>query len=338
MRFVKQLHLNSELHLFHDKPAGFYAVICLQHCNRGPALGGCRLLDYSSLDSAIADAVRLSRAMRHKAAASGLPHNGGKAVIWSTRDTTNRADIWKRFGEYMDSLNGSYITTVDSGTTPADMALVKQHTPYVVGDSEENNPSAWTALGVFHGLRAVAQSVLDRELNGLHIVVQGTGQVGHHLMKQLAATGARLTVTDIDSDRAAHCARECDAEVIAPEAVYDTPCDIFAPCALGQVINAATVEKLQAKIIAGAANDQLEDDTLAERLHQRGLCYVPDFIINAGGLIYLSLQRAGHDGAFIETEIKRIGERVAMLSEQAACEGGTLLDRAMKLVMANIQK
>lgn len=327
MLFTNASANTSELHIFQDKSLDFCAVICLQQYGRGPALGGCRMLSYASMDVAVQEAMRLATVMSYKAALSELPHDGGKAVIMRSAHNENRHAVLQRFAQCVDSLHGKYITTIDSGTSQADMSILKQHTAFVTGylteDNTSNDPAFSTALGIFQGMQAAVKLTYGYDhLAALPIAIQGIGHVGYHLAKLLYQAGAQLTICDINSSRAEQCAAECAATVVAPEAIYAVPCAIFSPCALGQILNPRTVPQLQAKIIAGAANDQLAAPDQADALAARGILYIPDYLINAGGLIHLSLQhKTPHD---IPREIARIAQRIFTLAEQAQSQRKTL--------------
>ncbi len=320
----------SELHIFQDESLDFCAVISLKQYGRGPAIGGCRMLSYPTLDAAITDANRLAHAMSYKAAISELPHDGGKAVIMRSHHVDHGA-IMKRFSECVDSLNGCYITTVDSGTSQADMSLIKKYTPHVTGylaeDHSGKNPSISTALGVYKGIQTAVKLVNGQDaLTGLHIAIQGVGSVGYLLAKHLYQAGAKLTVCDMDISRAQRCVEEFNATIVEPSAIYAVSCDIFAPCALGQIINPVTLAQFKTKIIAGAANDQLSSSELALQLSQRGILYVPDYLINAGGLIHLSLQQENNSEEVITQEVERIADRILSLALTAREKNKTLYE------------
>lgn len=327
MLFTDLAANTSELHIFQDKSLDFCAIICLQQYGRGPALGGCRMLSYASMDAAVQEATRLARAMSYKAALSELPHDGGKAVIMRSAHNKDRHAVLKRFAECVNSLHGKYITTIDSGTSQADMSILKEHTAFVTGylaeDNTINDPSISTALGIFQGMQAAVKLTYGQDnLAGLPIAIQGVGNVGRYLAKLLYQAGAQLTICDINQSRAQQCAAACAATVVAPDAIYRVPCAIFSPCALGQILNPLTVPQLQARIIAGAANDQLASPDQADALAARGILYIPDYLINAGGLIHLSLQQKAPHA--IAREIARIAQRIFTLAEQAKLQQKTL--------------
>ena len=320
-----------QVYTFQDKDLDFFAAICLQNDGRGFSIGGCRFIDYLSEDAAIEEAIQLSKAMSYKSAISGLSHNGGKAVIKKSKSNKNidRRLILKKFAECVHSLEGHYITTVDSGTDQSDMSIIKKYTPFVTGFLEkdsENDPAIFTALGVFSGIQAAVKIIFGYEkLEGLHSAIQGVGHAGYQLAKLLYAAGARLTICDTDPIAVARCVKEFKVTVVDPSDIYAIRCDVFAPCALGQILNTHTIPLLKTKIIAGAANNQLASYLLIERIAEKKILYIPDYLINAGGLIYLSLRQENKDDAFIRQEIKKISDRIFLLNQQAERENKTLL-------------
>ena len=321
----------SELHVFQDNALDFCAIIALKQYGRGPALGVCRMLPYPSIDAAITDATRLAHAMSYKAALSELPHDGGKAVIMRSNNNIDQTAVLKRFAECVHSLNGKYITTIDSGTSQADMSIIKNNTPFVTGylthDTIENNPSVATALCVFKGMQAAVKLVYGHDdLAGLRVAIQGVGNVGYYLASYLYHAGAQLIICDTDAMRAKRCSKEFNATIVEPSTIYAVPCDIFSPCALGQILNPVTLPQLKAKIIAGAAIDQLSSSELAAELAQRNIFYVPDYLINAGGLIHLSLQEQNKNKQAITEQVIRIAERVLSLAAVARQQEKTLFE------------
>ncbi len=316
----------SELHIFQDKKNDFFAAICLHTHGKGPAIGGCRFIQYASQHDAIQDAIRLSNAMSYKSAISELAHDGGKAVIILPKNHFDRALFLKKFAECVDALRGKYITTVDSGTSQADMTIINQYTPYVIGyltgTDADSNPSDSTALGVYTGIKAAVKLKYDKNsLEGLHIAIQGVGSVGYRLAKLLHADGALLTVTDTAKEHAKLVAAEFHANYVEPDHIYSIACDVFSPCALGRVINQDTIPQLKTNIIAGAANDQLVNDEMADVLNQKGILYLPDYLLNAGGLIHLALQMQGKNNISIENEVKKIGDRIYRMAATAKAGG-----------------
>lgn len=278
----------------HDAASGLKAIIAIHDTTRGPAMGGCRIWPYPDEAAALTDALRLSRGMTYKSALAGLPIGGGKAVIIGDAATVKTPALLHALGRAIDRLGGRYITAEDVGTSPADMAQVAQVTRFVTGSG--GDPSPYTARGVYHGIRAAVRHRLGSDsLAGIHVAVQGLGHVGSALCKALSAAGARLTITDIDATRCHRIAHRLGATPVAPDAILDTEADVFAPCALGAVITTDTLPRLRVSIIAGAANNQLTTDDLADALKARGILYAPDYAINAGGIIQVCHAYFGND-------------------------------------------
>jgi leucine dehydrogenase len=279
---------HEQLVFWSEPLLGYRGIIAIHDTTLGPALGGTRFWNYATEQDAIIDALRLSRGMTYKAAITGLKLGGGKSVIWGDSHAADREQIFRAHGRAVDSLGGRYITAEDVGTSPDDMEFVSQETTHVAGLlGRSGDPSPVTAFGVYNGIKACAEVRYgDADLGKRHISVQGLGHVGHYLCKYLHAEGARLTVTDIDSERTSRVVVDFGATAVPPEAIYDVDADIFAPCALGAVINDETIGRLAVDIVAGAANNQLAKASQhGPALHERGILYAPDYVINAGGLI-----------------------------------------------------
>lgn len=276
----------------YDRPTDSWIFIAVHDRTLGMAMGGCRLNIYKSAREGLRDALRLSQGMTLKWAAIDFPFGGGKAVLATPRPlgAEARAGLLLRFGDLIEALGGSYGTGVDLGTSPEDMDLVGQRTQRVFGRTPEHggsgDPGPWTALGVFSGLLAACEHVFgEGSVAGRSVLLQGVGGVGRPLARRLAEDGAKLILTDAIPARAQALAEELGAETVTPEAVYDTACDIFAPCAIGGILNERSIPRLNCRIVGGSANNQLERDADAELLHARGILYAPDFVINAGGAI-----------------------------------------------------
>lgn len=291
--------------IFGDKDLGLNAIIAIHDTTLGPALGGCRMWGYNEsknpLYAGMLDALKLSMAMTYKASAAGLDLGGGKAVIVkdpSTISEEEREKIFIRFGEFVESLNGKYITAEDVGTNVKDMANIMKSTKYVVGIPEEyggsSDPSPVTAYGVFMGIKACLKEVFGTEsLEGKIVAIEGVGNVGYNLAKYLYKEGAELIVSDIVEEKAERAAKEFNAKITKPGKIYEKKCHIFSPCALGGSLNSKTIPKLRCKIVAGAANNQLKNSKSdGERLAKKGILYAPDYVINAGGLINVSMEPA----------------------------------------------
>lgn len=266
---------------------GYRGIIAIHDSTLGPALGGTRFWNYGSDEEALVDVLRLSHGMTYKASIAGVNLGGGKSVILGDNRTRDREMIFRAHGRAVESLGGRYITAEDVGTSVDDMEFVRMETDSVVGvHGGSGDPSPVTAHGTYQGIRACAERKYgDSSLTGRHVTVQGLGNVGYHLCGLLAEEGARITVTDIDQDRIDRVCREFGAEAADPDAIYSVDADIFAPCALGAVINDDSLKALTVDIVAGAANNQLARTAHGEVLHKRGVLYAPDYVINAGGLI-----------------------------------------------------
>ncbi len=274
--------------VFWSEPSfGYKGIIAIHDTTLGPALGGTRFWNYPTEADAVVDALRLARGMTYKAAVAGLNLGGGKSVIIGDNKTKDREMIFRAHGRAVDSLKGRYITAEDVGTSPDDMEYIAMETEHVVGmPGASGDPSPVTAYGVYRGIKACAAFRYgDDSLEEKHVAVQGLGHVGYHLCRDLAEEGAKLTVTDIDEERVARVITELGAAHVAPDAIYDVKADIFAPCALGAIVNDETIGRFQFDIIAGAANNQLARSHHGEALEKKGILYAPDYVINAGGLI-----------------------------------------------------
>lgn len=291
-----------------DKDSGLKAIIAVHNTTLGPALGGTRMWPYASEEDALIDVLRLSKGMTYKAAAAGLNLGGGKAVIIGDPKKDKTEFLFRTFGAYVNSLNGKYITAEDVGTSVTDMTYVFMETPYVTGIPKSfggsGDPSPYTAHGVLMGIKAAAKAKLNTDsLKGLRIAVQGLGSVGSHLVDYLSKEGVQISVADIDKDRVKKMVDQYGAKVVDPEEIITSDCDIFAPCALGAVINDKTVTKLKCKIIAGGANNQLAELRHGDALMELGILYAPDYVINAGGLmnVFVELEGYSSERAFEKT-------------------------------------
>ncbi|AQZ94653.1 Leu/Phe/Val dehydrogenase [Halopseudomonas phragmitis] len=310
------------LHFFTDAATGLEAIIAIHNTRLGPALGGCRYQPYASLDEAVADAMRLARGMSYKAALAGLEQGGGKSVIIRPPHVEDRAALFEAFGRCIESLRGGYITAVDSGTSPADMDCIAQQTQHVTSTTRAGDPSPQTALGVLAGIRAAARARLGQDdLNGVRIMLQGLGNVGHALAELLVAEGVELLVADLDAGKVRLVVDELGAQPVALDAVFEAPCDIFTPCGLGGVLNTMSIGQLRCAAVAGAANNQLADADAADLLDARGILYTPDYVINAGGLLYVALTHKGMSKGEIALRIRQIGDRLDSIFAQSQAEG-----------------
>lgn len=280
-----------------DKDTGLKAIICIHDTTLGPALGGCRILDYKSEDEALNDVLRLARGMTYKNAAAGLDLGGGKSVILGDPDTIKSEALFRVFGRFVEGLNGRYLTAEDVNSTTGDMDFVNLETENVVGiEHKSGNPAPVTAYGTFKGIQAAANEVYGSDdLSGKVVALQGVGSVGYYLSELLVKAGAKLIVTDIKKASIDRIVNEFGAESVAPDEIYGVECDIFSPCAMGAIINDFTVEQLKCKIVAGSANNQLAENVHGDILDKKGILYVPDYVINSGGAINVAQEMKGYD-------------------------------------------
>lgn len=290
---------HEQVAFFQDKEVGLKAIVAIHSTVLGPALGGTRMWPYKSEEDALKDALRLSRGMTYKAAAAGLNLGGGKAVIIGDPKKDKSQDLFTTYGTFLNGLGGRYITAEDVGTDVNDIEYVFTATDYVVGIEASHggsgDPSPFTALGTFQGIHACLRKLYnDESLKGKVVVVQGVGHVGSHLVRMLDHAGAKVVISDIDEDRVKSLKDELGVESVGVDEAATTKCDIFAPCALGSVINADSVENLKCKIVAGAANNQLDVIERCDDLKARGILYAPDYVINAGGLINVYQELEGY--------------------------------------------
>jgi leucine dehydrogenase len=315
-------HGYGGVHLRRDQASGLQAIIAVHDSRLGPALGGCRFIEYDSEESALVDALRLARGMTYKAALAGLDHGGGKSVLIRPKQRFDRTALFKAFGRFVDELRGHYITAEDSGTSIEDMEVIRSVTKHVTGVDVANggsgDPSPFTALGVRRGIEACVKFALGKDsLAGIRVAVQGVGHVGYHLCKELHAAGAKLTVADVDPLKAERAHREFGAQVASLDDIFAVECDVFAPCALGSGINPTTVPRLRCKIVAGAANNQLSDGSMGAALMQRGMLYAPDYAINAGGLINVAQEVVGYDADKSRARTLKIYDTILEIAERA---------------------
>jgi leucine dehydrogenase len=313
----------GELHIKEDKATGLRAIVAIHDTRMGPALGGCRFLPYDTEQAAITDALRLARGMTYKAALAGLSHGGGKSVLIRPTRHFDRVALFRAFGRFVEDLRGHYITAEDSGTGLEDMEVIRTVTKHVTGVDVANggsgDPSPFTALGVRRGIEACVKFKLGKDkLAGVHVAVQGVGHVGYQLCKELAGQGAKLSVADVDPLKAERAHRDFDATVVPLEQIFDVPCDVVSPCALGSALNDATIPKIRAKIVAGAANNQLAEPRHGDDLHARGILYAPDYAINAGGLINVAQEVLGYDAKLAKDKTMKLYDTIWDIAERSA--------------------
>lgn len=308
---------------FYDEKTGLKAIVAIHSTRLGPALGGCRVWPYETEADALKDVLRLSKGMTYKNAAMGLPLGGGKAVIIASKDQKT-PELFEAFGRVVASFGGRYVTAQDVGTSSDDLLAIRRATEHVVGlPGAGGDPSPVTARGVLGGMKAALEHVFGTDsLQGRTVAVQGLGAVGMHLCRNLHEEGARLIVTDIDEGRVEQAVKEFGAVASAPDAIYDADCDVYAPCALGGILNDDTIPRLKASIVAGSANNQLAEDRHADMLKERNVVYAPDFVINGGGVINVFNELApdgyNRERAFEQVDGIRakVAEALALAKEQ----------------------
>lgn len=327
-----------------DQETGLKAIIAIHNTTLGPALGGTRMWKYNNELEALNDVLRLSRGMTFKASISGLNLGGGKAVIIGDSYTQKSEALFRRFGKFVNSLGGKYITAEDVGISPKDMEYVNMETKHVSGLpislGGSGDPSPVTAYGVYMGMKAAAKKVYGSdELQGKRVAVQGVGHVGETLVKHLSKEGALVSVADINAERVSEVAKKYGAEVVDGDSIYDIDMDIYAPCALGATVNDETIGKLKCAIIAGAANNQLQDEIKhGEALRNSGILYAPDFLINAGGLInvYREVEHISEKRAMELTE--NIYNTTLNIFDLASQKGITTHSAALELAKNRIEQ
>lgn len=325
-----------------DKDTGLKAIIGIHNTVLGPALGGTRMWNYNTEWEALNDVLRLSRGMTFKSAVTGLNLGGGKAVIIGDAKTQKTPELMRRFGEFVNSLGGKYITAEDVGMETSDMDLVRDVTPYVTGVSESRggagNPSPITAFGVYMGMKAAAAFKFGTDkLEGKQVLVQGIGHVGASLVEHLTKEGAKVLISDINEDRLHEVSKKYGAVVYTGDDLYTANVDIYAPCALGATINDDTVYKINAKVIAGAANNQLADENRhGAILRERGIAYAPDFLINAGGIINVYAELEGYGKDEIRRKTENIYYTTGEIFAHSEKNGCTTHQSALRVAQARI--
>lgn len=334
-----------------DPDSGLRALIAVHSTRLGPSLGGCRMFPYPDDDAALTDALRLSRGMSYKAALAGLPQGGGKSVIIGDPRTQKSADLMRAMGRLVERAAGTYIVAEDSGISVEDVITMSERTGFVAGvpvpgSPLDGDPSPATARGVWMALRAglarLRGHALDahESLADVRVAVQGCGKVGGRVVQYLADAGAQLWICDAHQPTAEACAAATGAHCVAPEAIYDVPADVFVPCALGAVLNAQTIPRLQARLVVGAANNQLATVDDDQRLRDAGILYAPDYVVNAGGIIDIHYQRqAEYDPEAMHAHLKRIPEVLNRILDRADAEGrpaGSVADAMARSIIAGV--
>ncbi|MFM9007038.1 MAG: Glu/Leu/Phe/Val family dehydrogenase [Bacteroidota bacterium] len=323
--------LSSSLHeqvvFCNDPETGLKAIIAIHNTVLGPSLGGTRMWSYASEAEALHDVLRLSRGMTYKAAISGLNLGGGKAVIIGDSRKDKTEALFRKFGRFVNNLNGKYITAEDVGTSTRDMEFVAMETKHVTGLPESmgggGDPSPVTAYGVYMGMKASARFAWGNDaLHGKKVMVQGVGHVGENLVKHLTEEGAQVFISDINAEQLNHVSATYGAAVVSPELVFDLEMDIYAPCALGATLNTENINRLRCQIVAGAANNQLADEVLhSKMLKEKGIIYAPDFVINAGGLINVYAEKIGYNRQRALNQTEGIYQVTLDIHRKAQSEG-----------------
>ena len=301
-------HGFGDLHIKTDPKTGMLSIIAIHSLKLGPALGGCRFIEYDNPMKALYDVMRLARGMSYKAASVGLALGGGKAVIIKPSTAFDRTQYLKTFGEFVESLNGNYITAIDSGTELEDMDIIHEQTSYVSTCSAlQGDPSPSTVIGVLKGIQAASAFKWENpELKDLHIAIQGLGHVGYGLAEKLHEMGVKITVADVNHEACTHAKEMLGATIVSPDEIHAVPCDIFAPCALGGILNDESIPALQTSVVAGGANNQLGHTYHGQMLHDKGILYAPDYVLNAGGLIFAANTYLNHKGSSLKPLAEQI--------------------------------
>lgn len=327
----------------HDKGTGLKAIIAIHNTTLGPALGGTRMWNYRTEQEALNDVLRLSRGMTYKAAISGLKLGGGKAVIFGDSKLDKTPEMFVKYGEFVESLNGKYITAEDVGTSTGDMVNIHKATKHVTGLPESmgggGDPSPVTAYGVFMGMKAAAKQRFGSDnLSGKKIAIQGVGNVGENLVRLVSEQGAKVYITDINQEHLKAIAAKYNAEVVSLDGIYDVDMDIYAPCALGATLNTENIARLKCAVVSGAANNQLADENIhGPMLAQKGILYAPDFLINAGGLINVYSELHGYDRKTALQHTENIYGTTLEIFKKAADENITTISAAKKIAEERIE-
>lgn len=315
---------HESVHYFHDADTGLKAIVAVHSTALGPGAGGTRRWVYNNDEDALTDVLRLARGMTYKNAVAGLKFGGGKAVILGSDDAPKSPELFRAFGRFVNSLSGRYITAEDVGCSVDDMRYVREETGFVSGLPQSGkdaggDPSPWTALGCFQGIEAAAEARLGADsVKGLRVAVQGVGHVGYYLCKLLHEAGAELFISDVNKDHLKITLDAVPATVVPPQELLFADVDVLAPCALGNILTSVTIPKINAKIIAGGANNQLSTPADGIRLAERDILYAPDYVINAGGIINVAAEYYGNSSEDdVRADVGRIKDRLKNIFEQA---------------------
>ena len=334
------------VHSFYDEKSGLKCIIAVHSTARGPAAGGCRMWPYASAELAFEDALRLSRAMSYKNAMADLELGGGKAVIIGDSRTQKTPALFEAFGRAVEDVGGKYWTAEDVGVSPADLMHARKSTRYVAGltghDAASGDPSPVTAEGVFRGLKLGVRRALGRDLDGVTVAIQGVGHVGGFLADKLHAAGAKLVITDVNQEALRAVADRTGAKVVSPGQIFDAEAEVFAPCALGGAVNADSLHRLRCQVIAGGANNQLADPETGRAVYDRGILYLPDYVLNGGGIINVAgeiraLDRGeAFDPAWVAAKLDRLMDTLAEVLERSKAERRPTHEVANELARARI--
>lgn len=335
---------HEAVHFFHDIDSGLSAIVALHSTHLGPGAGGTRFWHYENRQTAVTDALRLSRGMSFKNAMAGLPLGGGKAVILADRNRTKTPAMLAAFGRMIDSLGGKYVTAEDVGMSAADMVALSHETKYVSGlpvsDASDagGDPGPFTAMGVYLGVKAAVAYKLGRSsMEGVHVAIQGVGSVGGGLARLLAKDGAKLSIADINRDHAATLAAEIGATVVGLDEIMRVEADVFSPNALGAILDNISIAHLNVPIVAGGANNQLATPEDGQRIFDRGILFAPDYVINSGGIISVGLEYLGEgDVTEVNSRVAQIPDRLTEIWERSASSGLPSATVADNLAMALI--
>jgi leucine dehydrogenase len=329
----KLTNTHEQVLIGRDDAIGYHGIIAIHSTALGPAVGGTRFWNYDSEEEALTDALRLSHGMTYKSALAGLPLGGGKSIIIGNHSARDRTALLRAHGRFIETLKGRYVTAEDVGTSPADMEIVRLETQHVAGlIGRSGDPSPYTARGVYRAIQASSQFLLNKfELSGLTVAIQGCGNVGYHLAKLLHDAGARLIATDVNSENLSRVVDEFAAEAVKPNEIFSVKADVFAPCALGGVLNDETIPQLQVQIVAGSANNQLLDERHGAMLRDRSILYAPDYVANVGGVLNGCVELLGWTSEQSLEKINAIYDTVLKIFQSAEEQGITPNEAADRL-------
>lgn len=311
---LKEYNDCEQIYSLNDRHSGLNAIIAIHNTTLGPAIGGCRLIDASNEDKALPIVMKLAKSMTYKSVMAHVNYGGGKSIIVKPKGHFDRKILFKTFGKFVNSLGGKYITAIDSGSTMKDMDIVSQQTPYVTGYTQQNNnevldPSYYTAQGVLASLfSAMKYRYNSVDLSERKILVKGIGNVGYHLVKLLYMHNAKTFVSDIDVEKCKRCESEFQSTIINPENIFNSSYDIICPCDIECTVTEANIQSINTSVLVGATNNQLENDNLAEKLARKKILYCPDYIVNSGGLIYVTKLYENKSLTNIMNEIKKLAD------------------------------